>query len=508
MMLSLSKSRFIAGLQCPKRLYLEVHQPDLAAGCDEGGQAVMDQGHEVGLVAQKRFTGGISVGFGDGGFAQAIRDTKELLSNPTVPAIFEAAFEHNGVFLRTDILERVDSSKFRLIEVKSSTSVKDQHLYDVAVQRHVLISSEVQVTSASLMHLNRDYVYAGGDYDLNALFKLVSFTGEMAIAPAEIADRLAKDFTMIGADATPDIEPGDQCNKPFTCEFFDHCNLPLAADHIAHLPGMRSKMRAALAELGVTLIGAIPNDFKLTDQQHHACRSVKTGKTWIAPELANELASLKYPLCFMDFETIFPALPRFMGMRPYDQSPIQWSVHKQESPGAQIEHCEFLAEDVSDPRLKFAESLCSALKGAGSIVVYNQTFEKQRLSELSSHLPKYRKEIDCIRDKLWDLLPMVRAHVYHPAFEGSYSLKKVLPALVPSMKYDGMEVADGGQAGLAWQKMISPETPVLERQQLRRALLDYCGQDTLALARLVACLRTFGSPENDCLSAGDMHFVS
>src|ERR1019366_2599188 len=191
----------------------------------------------------------------------------------------------------------------------------------------------------------------------------------------------------------------------------------------------------------------------------------------------------------MDFETVNPAIPRFAGMRPYDQLPFQWSLHVQREPGAEPEHHEFLATDGADPRREFIATLCAALGGSGSIVVYNQQFESQRLSELAAWLPEFAGRIEKIQRRLWDLLHVVRNHVYHPAFAGSFSLKTVLPALVPDMTYEGMLVAGGQDAGLAWESLIRGGLGRDEHQRVRKALLDYCGQDTLALVRLLEKLQ-------------------
>jgi len=215
---------------------------------------------------------------------------------------------------------------------------------------------------------------------------------------------------------------------------------------------------------------------------------VKSGKMWISPELVGELSNLRYPICFMDFETIFPALPRFAGMRPYDHVPFQWSVHRQERAGELIKRYDFLAENTSDPRLPFLESLCQAIKAAGSIVVYNQGFEASRLDDLARWLPGHRSEIAKIKGKLWDLLAVIRRSVYHPAFGGSFSLKRVAGAILSDMSYDGLGVAEGIQAGIAWTRLVDPATSPEEKDKLKRALLQYCGQDTLALARIVDVL--------------------
>jgi hypothetical protein len=191
----------------------------------------------------------------------------------------------------------------------------------------------------------------------------------------------------------------------------------------------------------------------------------------------------------MDFETVSPALPRFANTAPYDQIPFQWSVHRQEKSGGPLKHFEFLAENNFDPRLPFVESLCKVVRGTGSIVVYNQTFESRRLDDLARWLPAYKSDIETIKANMWDLLAIIGRNVYHPSFGGSFSLKSVLPAFVPKMKYENLEISDGMAAGLAWGRFIEPATPLLEKSRLRKALLEYCNQDTLALSMLLDVLQ-------------------
>jgi predicted RecB family nuclease len=287
----------------------------------------------------------------------------------------------------------------------------------------------------------------------------------------------------------PDIPTGPHCTYPITCEFFDRCNPPLPSDHIGYLPRLHASATEELAEMGVECILEIPDDFPLSERQRIACTSVQTGQPWFSAELGKELESLTYPLYFMDFESANPAIPRFSGMRPFDQLPFQWSMHVQRKPDAQPEHYGFLATDSNDPRREFIRTLYAALGDRGSIVVYNQQFESQRLSELAAWLPDFTERIGEIQHRLFDLLPVVRNHVYHPAFGGSFSLKAVLPALVPELTYEDMAVANGQDAGLAWESLVRGIVDAAERERLTKALLDYCGQDTLALVRLFKTLR-------------------
>jgi predicted RecB family nuclease len=488
----ISKSKFVAGCQCLKRVYFQVHQPELASEPDAASEAVIEQGREVGLLARQMFPGGVEVR-SEGGLDQAIRTTRELTANREVPAIFEGTFEHNGVLVRVDVLHRRQDQRWRLIEVKSTTDVKDHHLGDVAIQHRVVKRSGVDLAASCLAHVNRDYVYEGGPIDASRFFRIRNLTRQVERLQAELAVQLRSEFRVLAMPEAPNIPAGRHCSNPFTCEFFDHCNPPIPEDHILRLPRIHASTVAKLVALGVQSIHDIPEDYPLSGRLRRACTSVQLRKPWYSPELREEFGKLTYPMCFMDFETVNPAIPRFAGMRCYDQIPFQWSVHVQRQQAATPEHFEFLATDRSDPRPSFVSALCDSLGERGSIVVYSQQFESQRLADLASWLPEFSGRIKRIQSRLRDLLPIIRNHVYHPLFGGSYSLKSVLPALVPEMTYEGMDVADGQAAGLAWESLIASDCEEAERQRKRKALLDYCGQDTLAMVRLVEKLRC--SPE-------------
>jgi len=475
-------------LQCLKRLYLEVHQPELAGELDEQSMAVFEQGYEVGRWAQKMFPGGALIEAGHEEMGKALRQTEQAVADNQHPAIFEAAFTHDNILARVDILERLPRNKWRLIEVKSSTSLKDYYLYDVAIQRLILEGLGMNVVPC-LMHLNREYVYDGKQYELEKLFVIRDVTKETAALEQKVKDLLREEWKVLARAKPPDIEPGSHCTNPFTCEFYDVCNKPLPVDHIANLPGISPKKLEELASLGIESIGKIPKNFSLTERQRRAWECARTGKPWFGKGLKEALAGLRYPLYFLDFETLGVALPRYAGMSPYDQIPFQWSVHIQRKPGAELEHYEFLADDTNDPRPEFIKTLCQVVGKKGSVLAYSSGFEAGRLADLAEWLPQYKDEIGSIQDRLWDLLPVIRAHVYDLAFRGSYSLKSVLPALVPDMSYDGMEVAEGNEAGLAWEKMVHAEAGSEERKRLKDALRAYCKQDTLAMVRLIDVLR-------------------
>jgi CRISPR/Cas system-associated exonuclease Cas4 (RecB family) len=460
----------------------------LAPEPDEQTIAVFEQGHEVGHWAQKKFPGGVLIKAGPEELRRALRQTERAVEDKH-PAIFEATFSHGNILARVDILQRLPRNKWRLIEVKSANSIKDYHLYDVAIQQHILESLGMKVVPC-LMHLNRDYVYDGKQYDLKRLFVMQEVTDETAALKLEVNDLIREERKVLARAKPPDIEPGSHCTRPCCCEFYDVCNKPLPVDDVANLPGITAKKLAELATWGIQSIRKIPKTFDLNDRQRHAWESAKTGKPWFGKGLKKALSELRYPLYFMDFETLGVPLPRYAGTSPYGQIPFQWSVHVQQKPGAEPEHYEFLADDSNDPRPEFIRTLCEVVGKRGSVLAYCSGFESSCLDGLAEAVPRYKKQIRDIQRRLWDPLPVIREHVYDLAFRGSYSLKSVLPALVPEMSYEGMEVSEGSEAGLVWEKMLQSEAGSEERRRLRAALLAYCKQDTLGMVRLIDLLRS------------------
>jgi predicted RecB family nuclease len=488
----LSKSRFMAGVQCLKRLYLQVRQPELAAAPDEAALATLRQGQEVGELARTAFPDGVLVKASQTRLSDALDRTQQLLADTSVQAVFEGTFNQDSVLVRTDILDRGAQGKWRLIEVKSSTKVKDHHRYDVGIQQYVLSHAGL-TTTPCLMHLNRDYVYNGREYEPGKLFTIEEMEPEVGKLIEELPGLVRLQRLILSQSDQPDIEPGPQCTDPVQCEFFDYCNKPLPDDHVSLLPGIKATRVNQLAAMGITSIHEIPEDFPLSQRQRRACHCIQTQTPFFGKGLHEAIGQLKYPLFFMDFETLNPAIPRFAGMRPYDPIPFQWSIHMRSTPGGQAERYEFLAQDSSDPRLPFLTSLLEVIGQEGHVIVYNRGFESQRLAELAHWLPDHADQIERARARLWDLLDVVRKNVYHPDFRGSFSLKQVLPVLIPDMTYEGMEVSEGEQAGLAWDKMVRGQVSEEDKQRLRNALLEYCSQDTFAMVRLLDFLTATSS---------------
>lgn len=491
---TLSKGRVLAGLQCHKRLYLQLTAPHLAAAPSIAQIFSREQGHEVGRLARQAFPDGVAVDAAPDRLDVALMRTAALVRDPAVPAIFEATFRHDDVLVRVDVLVRAAGGRWRLIEVKSATGVRAHDLTDVAIQRHVLAGCGLEIEAAGVMHVNRDYVHAGGALDITRLLSIVDVTAEVRELEGDLPRLLAAMRAALEGEEPPAIAPGPQCTSPRRCEFYDCCNAPRPDDHVAHLPGLHGRRLGDLLARGIARIGDLPVDLPLTPRQELARRAVAEGRLLVTEGLGEALAALGYPRAFMDFETLAPALPRFAGMRPYDGIPFQWSLHLVRAPGAAPEHHDFLHLDAGDPRRCFVETLAAAVGDRGPIVVYSE-FEGRRLSDLAGWLPDLAPAAERIRARLWDLLHVMRSHVYHPRFLGSFSLKRVVPALVPTLGYDGMEVAGGSEAGPTWDRLVRGRADgslaPAEVARLERALRDYCGQDTRGLLELVGALEGY-----------------
>lgn len=478
----LSKSRFLSGLQCHKRVYLEIHRPELATPPDPSTQAILAMGTEIGLLARRRFPGGVLATVGFRQREAAIAQTAALLQDPNVPAIFEGAFEHEGVVVRVDILERVLDETgrplaWRLIEVKSSTRVKDIHLDDVAIQSYVLLGSGIALAGTCLMHIDTTYVYQGGQADLQALFAIEDVSEVVASRRGQVPGRLAGMRSALSESQPPAIDPDGHCHSPYECPFWAHCTKDKSARWIYYLPGSKETVNR-FAQEGITTIDEIPDGATLSLTQ----RRVKDNVEWVSTNLGASLRSVQYPVHHVDFETVMLAVPRFPATRPYQAIPVQWSNHIELESGDIIHH-QFLHSDPTEPRKRWAEALIESLGEKGSIVVYS-AYEEAMMRQVVEAFPEFRQLFSAIIKRLWDLHPIIKEHYYHPKFQGSYSIKTVLPAVVPSMGYDDLAIQEGGQAANEYYRMVFLESDWIEQARIKDALLRYCARDTMAMVEL------------------------
>jgi len=473
----LSKSRFLSGLQCDKRLYFEAYAPELASEIDGQRQAMLDMGKEIGTKAQECFPNGRLVTEGYRQSAAALEHTAALLDDPEVPAIFEAAFQFEGTFIRVDVLERSGEQTWRLIEVKASSRVKAIHYHDLAVQAYVLTGCGIPLSHICLMHMNRHYLYQGGSVDLRQLFVIEDVSEAVFPRIPDVSAQLDPMREVLTREAPPSIEPDGHCHTPYECPFWDHCTQKKTERWVFYLPGTKDVVRRMMKQ-GIEQIDDIPSRVKLSVLQQR----MKDNVEWLSPELETVLQSVQHPVHHLDFETFMPAIPLYPKTRPYQPVPIQWSNHI-ESEDASLRHETFLCTDQRDPREELAVALLASLGTKGSICVYSD-YEKYVLTALAAVLPSLRHELLQLTHRLWDLLSVIQSHYYHPGFRGSFSIKSVLPTLVPSLTYDDLEIQNGATASAMYHHMVFKETDWVERQRIESALQAYCARDTFGMVEL------------------------
>jgi hypothetical protein len=481
----LTKSTFLRGLQCPKSLMLDALHPELRDALDAETQLRMRLGQEVGMLARGRYPGG-EVGRIPGAIEPSLQKTQTLIAGGT-EILYEAAFQHAGIFILVDILVRGDQG-WRLIEVKSTSQSKDQHLWDLAVQAYVVSGAGLPLEDAILLHMNSDYIRQG-DLDLNALFKEVPLLAAIDELKAEVERSASASISQLTSGKVPDVDIGIHCVNPEDCDFIGFCWAHVPDPSIFNVYRLTTKKKFELYYAGILQMEDIPEHFKMSSPSTFHVEAHKAGVTILKrAELQAFLKALRYPLSFLDFETFGIPIPPFDGLRPYTHVPFQYSLHVQDRPGDEPIHSGYLALAGTDPRLEFIEQLLRETEGARDVVVYNASFERNVLKGLVGQFPAYADLIHTLIERLVDLMEPFRQRLYWtPAMGGSVSLKSVLPALVPDLSYDVLDIQDGTQAmGVYLSLADLGDSGAGEAQ--RQALWDYCKLDTLAMVRILETL--------------------
>ncbi len=484
----LSKSKIAAYEQCPRRLWLQTHEPE-QAHLDEGAEARFTAGNEVGNLARRLVAGGILVG--DEDLGAALTTTRRMLAEATQP-LFEATFQYDGVLVRVDVLFPSGDGAWHVAEVKSSTAAKDTHLRDLATQVWVMEASGLRVASAAIRHLDRGFVLRAPD-SWGGIFADVDLTD--AVRPI-IADRpalVAEARAMLGG-TEPTCDPGRQCHSPYECEFQFWCgrNMPSGPEWgIDLLPNTGSKIAQHWAKRGIFDLRDLPEDAGLNPRHERIRRATVTGEPQVdRAAIRAETAAWSYPRIWIDFETIAFAVPHWIGTSPWQQVPFQFSAHVEAADGA-VEHVEALDLGGADPRCALASRLAD-LPIEGTVIAWNASFEKRCFRELAEACPDHAPELLDLERRTVDLLPVVRNHYYHREQRGSWSIKAVLPTLAPELDYARLEVKDGMAAQDAYMEAITPICSPERRRAIETALLTYCGRDTRAMLKILR--RLLGDP--------------
>lgn len=482
----LSKTKLMRGYRCHKSIYLTIHNPSLEAPISEDTQALFDQGNLIGEEARKRFPGGALIDNKPWDFVGSLKKTRELLSNGT-ETIYEAAFEHKGCYARADIIQySKDTKRWKIFEVKSSTKVKDEQIDDIGLQAWIIANSGLPIEQISILHLNPECRFP----NLDDLFVSADLTEQLRALYPKILPRVSEIFSVIQSSKAPDIDIGSHCSTPNDCGFMEHCwsQKKIPEVSVFNLPQIRAKKWEYYSQ-GIMSLDD-PRLTELSPIQKRVVDAFKSGERIIEKGgIKSAIESWEFPLVFLDFETINPAIPRFKGCTPFSHVPFQFSVHVWPSPNDELVHLEFLHDSKSDPRPDLIPALIKACGDSGSIVAYYGRFESDRISELAEFSSENKDALNLLVSRIVDPLPIFREHVYDNKFGGSFSLKAVAPAILgDAHSYDGMPVANGTAAQRAYEEMISDSTSSARKSELRRAMLDYCQKDTLVMVELVKWL--------------------
>jgi len=487
--MQLSKSRIMSALQCRKRLYFEVHHPELRE-ISAATQAAFEVGHRVGDVAQQIYGQGrgILIEYGPG-LAKALRDTESLMKASVDEPIFEATFSHGGVLVRLDVLipkgPNPQSPTWKIVEVKASTKLKDEHVPDCAIQAWVFQGLGYDLGEIALAHVDNSYEYPGGE-NFRGLLVEEDLTAEIAdlqdSVPAWI--ELAKEA--VSGDM-PEVPVGQHCTTPYPCPFFEQCWPTETTYPVQGLGGSKEKL-GQLVTAGYRDIRDVPAtvvDGNETRSRIH--RVTVAGEAELLEGARTTVQELPFPRYYLDFETIMPAVPIWPGTHPYETHAVQWSCHIEDSDGS-LRHEEFLDLSGTPPMRPLAESLIETLGNDGPILMYTN-YEAKVIRGLAEQLPEFAPKLQAILDRLVDLHPVVKTNYYHPNMLGSWSLKAVLPTIAPDIDYSALEeIQEGTAASNAYLEAIDSSTSPERREQLRTRLLEYCRLDTEAMVRVVRFL--------------------
>ena len=485
----LSKSKLMAFRQCAKRLWLEVHQPALREDSAQT-KASFAAGNELGEVARQLYDlkgKGQTIDLFKAGREAALLRTQQLLQ--TSAPVFEAGFAAAGALAYADVLlpaRKAGAKVWRIVEVKSSASVKDNHLDDVALQALIAREAGLPLASISLAHIDSNWVYPGGRNYRGLLIE--NDLSEQAFARSgEVRHWIDAAQSIVKKKSAPKILTGAHCSEPYACGFYDHCSAqePRAQHPVSFLPRLQAKaIKSLLEDRTVNDMRHVPDALLNEIQMRVKTHTLKGNTFFDSVGAAADLATHKLPALFIDFETIQFAVPIWKGTRPFQQIPFQFSAHRLSRTG-QLTHTDFLSLSGQDPSKEFAEALAAASGGNGPIFVYNAAFETTRISELAKRFTRLRPALLAIKDRVVDLYPIAQKRYYHPSQQGSWSIKKVLPAIAPGLSYDQLGgVQHGGMAMDAFREAISPTTTPARKALIANELLAYCKLDTYAMVRL------------------------
>lgn len=486
----ITKTEFVRGLDCVRRVWLDRNRRDLKPPLSLANQERIEVGKRLGKLAQERYSAGVLATQPGAKALEASEATKALLDSGA-DCLFEATFLSGDRLARLDVLSKHDDGGWIIDEVKSSSvkepkKIDDDKVFDLAFQLQIARETGLLVSQARLVLVDTSYIWDGAPISGQALLGTVDMT-DLCEGKSDEVVRLCSILSeALQRDSEPVVETNTHCKS---CDYFEHCHKSSPKHDLIFLPRITSKAVSDLRIKGYTSIDQIPEEEKLTDARRRMRNVILAGQPHISEGLRPALDAIPFPAVFIDYESSNPAFPMYPGTRPYQQVCFQWSAHLLDSPGSNPRHFEYLASSLEDPRAEFCRSLWDLVKDCPAIVHYTGYEITQLKAMATDGVPLATELLEVILARSVDLEKIVSEHVYFEAFNGKTSIKVVLPALVPSMSYKDLLIADGTAAATGFRKMLAETTSVEESQTLRTALLEYCCQDTLAMVEIYQALR-------------------
>lgn len=527
----LSKSDFMKFLQCEKYVWLYKHRKDLLEEVTEQQQAIFNLGFTVEEYAQKLFPGANmqmevrgawkgapNVGTPSQGVSPARAPWKGapnagapsqgVSKAGTSNARASSSNNANHLYARADIVTYNPKTKtYDIYEVKAATDIKPEYLPDVAFQKITFEAAGYKVGKTFLVHVNNEYVRSG-EIEPEKFLTVEDITDDVNATVPEVMQLIPEALADIARQKEPQVRIVRQCTTPYACPFIPYCwsQAKIPENSVYALTRIREKTLIELLDRGVMDIKDIPDDIALQPSQVAAVKVARTGKAIIKKAKIKEaLSELTYPLYFLDYETVMPAVPMWDGTKPYQQVCFQYSLHvmreasKGKSSKAKLEHYEYLASGRDNPMPALLAQLREVIADdGGSVIVWNKSFEMARNREMGEMFPEYADFLESVNGRVYDLMEIFKKRLYvHPEFHGSCSIKKVLPALVPELSYEDLEdIREGTMAGIRWLEVehgsggatgaeVDEVARERVRERVRRNLLKYCERDTEAMVRVM-----------------------
>ena len=488
--MKLSKTNYLIYRDCAHNAWIKIHRPDVyrAEPPSAFDQAIIDAGNEVDMLARELFPGGQTIERGDAaGTAKHIRER--------TPVLYQPVFETSRFTTACDILVLNSAADaYDLYEVKASTSGDDKkaknelYTYDIAFQAEVLRQCGLSLGRLYLIRLESAYV-RGAELDIEALFTREDFSDRVAAIREAVALEMDTAHDVLQSEVPLSSPCG--CiykGRSSKCTTFAFTNpdVPAYGVHDITRIGASKKKLAELVDRGILEIGDIPDDFPLSPSQANQVRATKTKRALVDRGAVSDfLAAIRYPVAFLDYETYPAAIPRFAGYRPFEQIPFQFSLDVVSAPNAEFVHHEFLHTSPDNPDVPLLEALKAALPERGSILVWNQSFERGINDKLAGRNPAYADWLADVDTRVVDLMEVFSQQAYvHPGFKGRTSIKWVLPVLVPELSYDGLAIREGATATARWNEIVTGAVDDATAAKFRADLLAYCGLDSLAMLEI------------------------